>query len=146
MGFKSYKDQVLSTLSHTEKVILTKVGIVVNNTATDLCPVGKKYGGMMRQKLGYEVYQDGQHKAVAVGTDVGYAVYVEKGTGLYAVGGKGRKTPWRYWNPAANDGKGGYVWTRGMKPQPFLEPAFMRNKDKIEQITKTEMTKLDSND
>jgi len=57
-----------------------------------------------------------------VGTNLEYAPYVEYGTGIYAAGGDGRKTPWMY---KVESGKyAGWHRTRGMKPHPYLFPAF----------------------
>jgi len=48
-----------------------------------------------------------------------YGAYHEYGTGIYAEGGKGRKTPWVYFNERA----GHYVTTKGMPAKPFARPA-----------------------
>lgn len=57
-----------------------------------------------------------------VGTNNEYAIYNELGTGVYADGGKGRKTPWMY-----KDDQGNVHITRGMKPLHFLKNAVMNN-------------------
>lgn len=57
-----------------------------------------------------------------VGTNNEYAIYNELGTGVYAEGGKGRKTPWMY-----RDDQGNVHITRGMKPLHFLKNAVMNN-------------------
>ena len=53
-----------------------------------------------------------------------YAPYVEYGTGIYAVNGDGRKTPWSYKNA-----KGKWVTTVGQKPNPRFEPAIEKNEN-----------------
>ena len=58
----------------------------------------------------------------AVGNTLEYALYHHQGTGIYAVNGNGRKTPWIYENPKT----GKKVFTKGSKPNPYL-------KDTIEQ-------------
>ena len=45
--------------------------------------------------------------------------YVEYGTGIYSISGDGRKTPWVYWSDKLNR----YVFTRGMRAQPYFKPA-----------------------
>jgi len=45
-------------------------------------------------------------------------------TGFGAENGKGRKTPWTYYNKKL----GQWVTTSGMMPQPFLRPAFHTQK------------------
>lgn len=47
-----------------------------------------------------------------------YSIFVERGTGIYAAEGNGRKTPWTYRTP---DGR--FYTTEGMEPQPFMSPA-----------------------
>ena len=67
--------------------------------------------------------------SVEVGTNLEYAVYVEHGTGLFAYDGKGRAAtaehpiPWRY---KSADGK--WHTTSGVRPRPFLIPAFNSKK------------------
>ena len=67
--------------------------------------------------------------SVEVGTNLKYAVYVEHGTGLYAFDGVGRAStpehpiPWTY---KGSDGK--FYTTYGMRPKPFLIPAFNSKK------------------
>ena len=67
--------------------------------------------------------------SVEVGTNLEYAVYVEHGTGLYAFDGVGRAStpehpiPWTY---RGSDGK--FYTTYGMRPKPFLIPAFNSKK------------------
>jgi hypothetical protein len=53
-----------------------------------------------------------------VGPTVPYAVYIEYGTGVYAEGGRGRKSPWQYMTPAGN-----WITTIGIRPQPFVRPS-----------------------
>ena len=60
---------------------------------------------------------------VSIGTNVEYAVYPEYGTGIYAEGGGGRKTPWTYFV----EGKG-YFTTRGMVARPTWRPALDNNR------------------
>ncbi len=50
-------------------------------------------------------------------------------TGEYAENGAGRKGGWVY-----KDSSGQWFFTWGQEPQPFLRPAFRRNKKEIEQI------------
>ena len=76
---------------------------------------------------------------VEVGTNLEYAVYVEHGTGIYAFDGKGRPStpehpiPWRY---RGSDGK--WYTTSGVRPRPFLIPAFNSKKYNILKYIKEE--------
>ncbi len=54
---------------------------------------------------------------VVVGAEHG--IWLEYGTGIYAEGGGGRKTPWVYLHP-----RFGWVTTRGGRPQPYMRPGF----------------------
>lgn len=69
------------------------------------------------------------NSSVEVGTNLEYAVYVEHGTGLYAFDGVGRAStpehpiPWTY---RGSDGL--FHTTYGVRPRPFLIPAFNSKK------------------
>ena len=77
--------------------------------------------------------------SVEVGTNLEYAVYVEHGTGLYAFDGVGRAStpehpiPWTY---KGSDGK--FYTTYGMRPKPFLIPAFNSKKHNFIKYVKEE--------
>lgn len=60
--------------------------------------------------------------SATVYTDAEYAPYREFGTGIYAEGGKGRKTPWVYYSERLNR----FVYTRGAEGHPFMRPAYER--------------------
>ena len=63
---------------------------------------------------------------VLIGTNKPYGLYMERGTGIHAVDGKGVPYPWHWFDPSGyytEDGEEGWVWTRGQKPRPWLEPA-----------------------
>ena len=96
-------------------------GYAVEGQAKELAPVGREAGGNTKASIGSRVVKD----AAIVGTSVFYAPFIEYGTGVYAEGGGGRKTPWVYRTEA-----GDYFRTIGMRPQPFMRPALdgMRKK------------------
>lgn len=62
---------------------------------------------------------------------VDYAVHVHYGTGIYAEGGKGRKTPWVYM-----DEEGRFHRTVGVKPKPYLVDALLSSKEDVLKILK----------
>ncbi|MCH4162441.1 MAG: hypothetical protein LKF39_05845 [Lactococcus raffinolactis] len=72
------------------------------------------------KSLGAKIVGDEVHGAV--GNTLDYALYHHQGTGIYAIDGNGRKTPWVYEDPRT----GKKVFTKGSKPNPYL-------KDTIEQ-------------
>lgn len=97
-------------------------GQIVENDAKRNCPVDD---GTLRASITHVTFGN----TCMIGTAVEYAGYVEKGTGLYAADGNGRKeVPWRYQTP---DGK--WHSTEGQKPKPYLQPAIDNNLDKIKQ-------------
>ena len=98
---------------------LNKACILVENQAKENCPVDT---GELRMSITHYVEGD----TGVVGTNKQYAPYVEYGTGLFAVEGNGRQTPWSY-----QDAKGEWHSTKGQKPQPFLEPALLDHEKNI---------------
>jgi hypothetical protein len=105
--------------------------LAVEARAVALCPVDE---GRLRASIDHEVGRDQHGLYGRVGTNVDYAIHVERGTGVFeeTVPGlapsknKGRRI-------TADDGGmlrfeiGGVVFYRrsikGMQPQPFLRPA-----------------------
>ena len=83
--------------------------------------------GALRNSLNHMVVD----KTCYVGTNQEYAIYNEYGTGLYAEGGNGRKTPWRY-----KDANGNWHRTKGMSPLHFLKNAVQNHIQEYLQIIK----------
>ena len=88
--------------------------------------------GHLKRSLTIEFLDNGLTGRVY--TDVEYGIYVEYGTGIYALGGRGRKTPWVYYNAKL----GRFVQTRGMSPRPFMRPSFYEQRPKF----KKDMSRL----
>ena len=76
------------------------------------------------RSLGVEIV--GDEVRGSVGNSLEHAIYHHQGTGIYAVNGDGRKTPWSYDDPKTGE----KIWTKGSKPNPYL-------KDTIEQEQST---------
>lgn len=82
--------------------------------------------GTLKRSIRAEL--DGNN-SIEVGTNLEYAIYVEHGTGLYAFDGMGRAStpehpiPWTY---RGSDGL--FHTTYGVRPRPFLIPAFNSKK------------------
>lgn len=116
---------------------LLKVGNDIEKQAKENCN-GRFSAptGTLKRSIRAELMGD---NAVEIGTNLEYAVYVEHGTGLYAFDGKGRAAsaehpiPWRY---KGSDG----LWhtTSGVRPRPFLIPAFNSKKYNILKYIKEE--------
>lgn len=108
---------------------LNRACLVVENEAKRLCPVDT---GDLRNSITHEVHND----VGIVGTNKEYAPYVEFGTGIFAVEGNGRDTPWSY-----QDNKGEWHTTVGQKPQPFLETAIQTKKKLVIKVFNDEITR-----
>lgn len=78
-----------------------------------------KGNGELRRSITSEVFDT----VGIVYTPLEYAPYVEYGTGLFAEEGGRKDVPWNY-----QDDKGEWHRTSGMKPQPFMRPAYNENR------------------
>ena len=106
---------------------LESAALIVEASAKALAPVGDS--GELRDKIDHNVTDGTNGPQAKIGSPLDYAIYVEYGTGERSENGAGRKGGWSYQTP---DGE--WHHTNGMSPQPFLRPAFKRNKDKIREI------------
>ncbi|MFS5674350.1 HK97-gp10 family putative phage morphogenesis protein [Streptococcus agalactiae] len=103
---------------------LLKICQLVEGQAVLLAPVDT---GGLRDSIGYKVNES--ELMAYIGTNCEYAIWVEFGTGEFAEKGNGRKGGWVYQDPS-----GEWFFTWGMEPQPYLRPAFRRNKKQIQAI------------
>jgi len=133
--YVSYLPEVLEAIDRAKERGLIAMGIFAKSKAVLLAPVGRTQGGSMRQKIGYEV----EENRVLIYCNSKYAVYVEKGTGIYAEDGNGRQTPWVYYDNKDSE----YYYTQGQKPQKFLTPAVFDNVTELKEIFMREMEDLD---
>ena len=126
-------DKVLAHLTNIADTDLTiplkQSCLLVENKAKELCPVDT---GQLRASISSKVDGD----TGSIGTNVDYAPYVEYGTGVFAVAGNGRQTPWSY-----QDAKGDWHYTTGQRPQPYLEPALTQNETQIIDIFRNYLMK-----
>ena len=118
---KYYIGEVKRVIKETAEMIVTQ--------AKALAPVDE---GNLRDSIDVRYMKGGLSAYIHVGAE--YAVYIEFGTGIYAVGGDGRKTPWVYYSEKL----GRFVFTRGMEAQPFWFPSL----DVAEKHFRSEMKKL----
>ncbi|MDR1563882.1 MAG: hypothetical protein LBS74_02885 [Oscillospiraceae bacterium] len=77
-------------------------------------------------KNSYQHVVDTANSSVAIGSPMENAIWEEYGTGVYALEGNGRKTPWIY-----KDRKGKAHKTVGKKPNRPLYRAFESSKEAI---------------
>lgn len=103
--------------------------LCVERDAKKGCPVDM---GTLRASIHSEVDREESRVVGRIGSNLDYAPYVHNGTGIYAKDGTGRKTPWCY---EVKAGKyKGLHWTRGQKPQPFLQDAVIKNRAAISRL------------
>lgn len=114
----------------TEQVnLMNKACLVVERDAKMNCSVDI---GLLKASISHKVDADTKDIIGSIFSNLDYAPFLEKGTGVYAKDGNGRRTPWKY-NVKAGKYKGWHT-TNGQQPQPFLEPARDNNKDRILEI------------
>lgn len=106
-------------------------GMLVEGRAKDKCPVDEGY---LRANLDHYVVDEKDKIRCRVGTNVEYAPFVHQGTGIYAVDGKGRKTPWAWKGESSK--WAGLHFTWGQKPKPFLKDAMERSQSDIKALIK----------
>ncbi|MDA7028457.1 HK97 gp10 family phage protein [Bacillus sp. CLL-7-23] len=99
------------------KRLVTETAELIYSYAVLNAPTAMIDGGNLKNSIEID-YKDGGLKAV-ISVGASYSVYVEYGTGIYAEDGNGRKTPWVYYDNKLNR----WVVTRGMRAQPFWNPA-----------------------
>jgi len=141
--FKLNQKQIIDQLTGPSGAValdLLKRGRRVQNLAQRLAPVDQ---GTLRASITTEVSGSGKTLICRIGTNLDYAIYVEKGTGIYAGRGyitakSGGLMRWPNKNNAYRTTGGNrrysggktakYVYAKkikGMKAQPFLEPALV---------------------
>lgn len=125
MSLERYEKHVIGKV----KTIVAETAAILQSQATLLAPVDE---GNLKQSIEIQFLKGGLTAIVTVGAE--YAIYVEYGTGIYAVKGNGRKTPWVYWSDKLKR----YVYTRGIEAQPFWNPSL----DVAARHFQTEMRKL----
>lgn len=116
------EDHALRMIGET---VITKAKLNIKNLNL-IHPLGELW-----RSLNYEVDLD--NHTVVVGSNKEHSMYVERGTGVNAVGGRGVNYAWRYpdyygvYNKEGKksdpDDKSTWLWTRGQKPKPYLQPA-----------------------
>ncbi|ASF54196.1 HK97 gp10 family phage protein [Bacillus velezensis] len=99
------------------KQLVTDTAELIYSHAVLNAPTAAIDGGNLKNSIEIDYQEGGLRAVISVGAD--YAVYVEYGTGIYAEEGGGRQTPWVYYDTKLNR----WVVTRGMRAQPFWNPA-----------------------
>ncbi|WP_312647570.1 HK97 gp10 family phage protein [Aminipila sp.] len=100
--------------------------LFIESEAKKNCPLDQ---GPLRAAMFSQVNSTSTEIVGTVGNNSETAPYVHQGTGIYAVEGNGRRTPWKY---KATGGKyKGWHVTRGQRAKPFLDKAKIDNRVKI---------------
>lgn len=122
------KEDFLRAAEEQIEAALTSIGIHAEGYAKDIITeAGRRDTGDMINSIASAVVME--ERAVYIGSDVEYAVYHEVGTGIYAEGGGGRKTPWKY-----TDRHGEEHWTVGIKPIHMIKRAATEHDDEYKQL------------
>lgn len=126
MKFLDHSDEAKEVLKQATIQWLFQACMLVEGQTIALAAV---HTSRLRNSIDYVV--DEAELIGYVGTNVEYAIYVEMGTGEFAENGMGRKGGWVYQDPS-----GEWFFTWGQEPQPYLRPAFRKNKSQIEALAK----------
>lgn len=125
--FKSKLKELTGTMSKIGAVALEEIGGRAESHAmVYLTKSGAVDTGALRNSVTHKV--EG-YDTVIIGTPLFYGPFIELGTGIYAEGGGGRKTPWHW-----KDEKGNWHTTSGMPPRPFLRPAILNHLDEYKKV------------
>lgn len=124
--FEDNSKQVKSQFHDVSEEAMLEALLLVEGQAKSLARVDT---GEMRDKIDHKVSKSGSKIMGQVGSPNEHAIYNEFGTGEFATNGAGRKGGWVY-----QDASGQWYFTYGMKPKPFLRPAFRMTKKQVEQI------------
>lgn len=109
-----YADDYSKDIQKRVKTIIVETAQLLVSNAKARAPVDE---GELRDSISMELLNGGLTAVVHVGAE--HAIWIEYGTGIYAVEGGGRQTPWSYYS----DKLGRFVTTRGMRDQPFWFPS-----------------------
>lgn len=127
-------DNSAEVLAAKEQAIIAALEAVgqqaVSHAKQNITREGRVDTSAMRDSVNHQVVAS--EDAVYVGTNQEYAIYHEYGTGIYADGGRGRQTPWRY-----QDKRGEWHTTRGIKAIHFLQNAAQDHVDEYKNIVES---------
>ncbi|KEH96847.1 hypothetical protein Z962_05620 [Clostridium botulinum C/D str. BKT12695] len=111
---------------------LKAAALVIQSQAKALAPVDTSN---LKTSINHKIVID--KLEAYVGTNCEYAIYVEFGTGEFAESCQGRKGGWIY-----EDTQGKHHFTKGMKPKPYLRPAYRQNKEQLIQLLNKYLRKI----
>lgn len=127
--FISNRHNVEAQLNNAVKAFLEASGQYVGDRAKERAPVDR---GDLRQSIQHHLaMQSIANGEVKIGSNIKYATFQERGTGIYALDG-GRQTPWVYNVPGTNE----FRRTRGTKPKQFIEKGGKESEPAIDALAK----------
>lgn len=94
-----------------------------------------EHTGLLEASIGSGMDPDNEHSAIIYCSAL-YAKYLEYGTGIYAVNGDGRQTPWSF-----TSNTGVRIFTQGMRAKPFMYPSVFNNQEQIKSIISSYIAK-----
>lgn len=115
-----FEASVDKAVENIQELLIRNMGLALDQVAnTAKTKVGVQSGALRAdiRSLGIEI--QGDEIVGHVGNTLEYAPYHHQGTGIYAIDGNGRKTPWIYEDPKTGE----KIFTRGSKPNPYLKDA-----------------------
>jgi len=118
------KDEILEALGEAVYDWLDAIGEDAADTAAKKAPVDT---GELKNSISHAVIRGDD--AVAIGTNVPYAVWHEFGTGVFAEGGNGRKKPWAF-----KDRNGKWHYTKGVPAKHFIKFGATAHKSKYKKM------------
>lgn len=86
--------------------------------------------GDMRRQVQAQFNQSKLNPTSVITAGAEYSNFIEYGTGIYREGGGGRRTPWIV-TFTSKSGEKITFKTQGMKPRPFLRPAYKEQREKF---------------
>lgn len=130
---KSNTHDIIKILESKGLAALEEVGLRAEGHAKKKAPVGTPEStgivGYVSSGLRKSITHKSTGSEVYIGTNQFYGVYVELGTGIYATDGKGRKSPWTWY-----DKNGKAHFTHGMKPVHYLRDAVVDHKEEYRKV------------
>ena len=130
---KSNSRAIIEAMKRQGYAALEEVGLRAEGYGKKKCPVGTPESTGIRGYVSSGLRQSITHKntggEVFIGTNHFYGKYVELGTGIYASNGKGRKSPWTWY-----DKNGKAHFTHGMKPRHYLRDAVSEHKEEYRKV------------
>lgn len=129
-AFQKSVDQATYKIINQLMGNVEKAVLILESESKKECPVDQ---GILRASITHDVSLSTKEIVGSCYTPEEIGPYVHQGTGIYAVDGNGRKTPWNWANPGSKkwSGRKGY---RGSRPNPFMERARNKSMQRIEKI------------